>query len=185
MCKFQSCCSLNSVTIGNGVTSIGTNAFYGCSGMTSVTIGNNVTSIGGNAFRECSGLTAVHISDIAAWCKIYDYPQSSAWNPEGVVGAQAGHGAPKGWNPCKGHSVYGINAEGATDNDLSPLRGCFSPSSLAGIPPLRGSMPCLCSHRPFGAFTRINADNHIKYHLAVGIPILSIMHTIFILEKRR
>ena len=35
------------------------NIFYGCSGLTSVTIGNSVTSIGSNAFNGCSGLTSV------------------------------------------------------------------------------------------------------------------------------
>ena len=35
------------------------NIFYDCSGLTSVTIGNSVTSIGSNAFNGCSGLTSV------------------------------------------------------------------------------------------------------------------------------
>ncbi len=67
---FYYCSSLTSVTIPNSVTSIGDGAFYECSGLTSVTIPNSVTSIGDGAFYECSGLTSVHISDIAAWCKI-------------------------------------------------------------------------------------------------------------------
>ena len=58
---FESCSSLTSVTIGNGVTSIGERAFYGCSGLTSVTIGNGVTSIGASVFSGCSGLTGVTI----------------------------------------------------------------------------------------------------------------------------
>ncbi len=56
--------------IGESVTSIGNNAFYGCTGLTSITIPNSVTSIGYYVFKDCSGLTSVHISDIAAWCKI-------------------------------------------------------------------------------------------------------------------
>ena len=58
---FYNCSSLTSVTIGNGVTSIGEWAFYNCSSLTSVTIGNGVTSIGGSAFRYCSSLTSVII----------------------------------------------------------------------------------------------------------------------------
>ena len=53
--------SLTSVSIPNSVTSIGGSAFAGCSGLTSVTIGNSVTTIGSYAFSGCSGLTSVTI----------------------------------------------------------------------------------------------------------------------------
>ena len=53
--------SLETLTIGSSVTSIGERAFYGCSGLTSVEIPNSVTSIGSSAFYGCSGLTAVEI----------------------------------------------------------------------------------------------------------------------------
>lgn len=39
--------------IGDDVTSIGDNAFYGCTSLTSVTISNNVKSIGSSAFSSC------------------------------------------------------------------------------------------------------------------------------------
>ena len=60
---FSNCSGLTSVTIGNGVTSIGDRAFYNCSGLTSITIGNSVTSIGNYAFYNCSGLTSVTIGN--------------------------------------------------------------------------------------------------------------------------
>ena len=53
--------SLETLTIGSSVTSIGERAFYGCSGLTAVEIPNSVTSIGSSAFSGCSGLTAVEI----------------------------------------------------------------------------------------------------------------------------
>ena len=49
------------MTIGDGVTSIGTFTFYKCSGLTSVTIGNSVTRIGDYAFYDCRGLTNITI----------------------------------------------------------------------------------------------------------------------------
>ena len=55
---FSGCFSLTNVTIGNGVTSIGNKAFYCCTNMLSVTIPNNVTSIGDGAFSDCISLTA-------------------------------------------------------------------------------------------------------------------------------
>ncbi len=51
--------SLKTVTITGGNILYG--AFSGCRGLTSVTIGNGVTSIGGFAFNGCSGLTSITV----------------------------------------------------------------------------------------------------------------------------
>ena len=58
---FEGCKSLTSVSMPNGVTSIGEEAFSDCSALTSVTIPNSVTSIGWHAFASCSSLTSVTI----------------------------------------------------------------------------------------------------------------------------
>ena len=58
---FYGCSKLSSVTIGNSVTSIGNSAFGSCKKLTSITIPNSVTEIGGGAFCECTGLTSVTI----------------------------------------------------------------------------------------------------------------------------
>ena len=49
------------MTIPDGVTSIGDNAFYGCSGLTSITIPDSMTSIGEYAFGNCSNLASITI----------------------------------------------------------------------------------------------------------------------------
>ena len=47
---------LRSITIGNGVISIGEGAFWSCPGLTSIKIPNSVTSIGNGAFAYCNNL---------------------------------------------------------------------------------------------------------------------------------
>lgn len=53
---------VESVTIGDSVTSIGSSAFIGCRRINSITIPNAVSNIGQNAFEDCSGLTSLVIS---------------------------------------------------------------------------------------------------------------------------
>ena len=60
---FSGCSNLTSVTIPEGVTTIGSSAFSGCSSLTCVTIPDSVTSIGDSAFSNCSSLTSVTIPD--------------------------------------------------------------------------------------------------------------------------
>ena len=52
---------LTSVTIPNSVKEIGYSAFSNCSGLTSVTIGNGVTEIGSGIFSYCERLTSISI----------------------------------------------------------------------------------------------------------------------------
>ena len=53
--------SIKTVVILDGVTSIGSNAFYNCTKLTSVNIPDSVTTIGNHAFNRCSGLTGITI----------------------------------------------------------------------------------------------------------------------------
>ena len=50
---YKYCDDMGSVTLPEGLTSIGNDAFFGCSRLTSVTIPNSVTSIGNGAFSSC------------------------------------------------------------------------------------------------------------------------------------
>ena len=57
---FQNCSSLQSINIPDGVTSIGTYVFQNCYSLTSINIPDTVTSIGARAFASCYGLGEIH-----------------------------------------------------------------------------------------------------------------------------
>jgi len=75
---YSSRSSITSVTISDGVTSIGNYAFYNCSSMTSVTIPNSVTSIGERAFFRCSSLTSVTIGNSVTSIEDYAFEWCSS-----------------------------------------------------------------------------------------------------------
>ena len=60
---FYNCSSMATVSIPAGVTSIGGSAFYGCSNLANVTIPDGLTTIGGGAFYGCSSMATVSIPD--------------------------------------------------------------------------------------------------------------------------
>ena len=64
---FSGCSSLTSVTIPEGATSIGDEAFNGCSSLTSIRFPEGLTSIESNAFGGCNKLNEVHISSLESW----------------------------------------------------------------------------------------------------------------------
>ena len=53
--------TVKSVTIENGVTNIGQNAFYGCTNIVSIAIPDSVTIVDNSAFLGCTSLTSVNI----------------------------------------------------------------------------------------------------------------------------
>ena len=62
--------SLTEVIIGDGVETIGWAAFSHCNYVTKLTIGKNVRSIAERAFNGWVRLEELHISDLTAWCAI-------------------------------------------------------------------------------------------------------------------
>jgi hypothetical protein len=83
--------ALKSITIANGVTSIGVEAFDNCESLTSVTIPGSVTSIGDYAFYYCPPLDNVYFdgnaptvgSDVFGYdynATIYYLPGTTGWS---------------------------------------------------------------------------------------------------------
>ena len=68
---FSYCDSIESVTIPNSVTIIGWGAFFSCDGLESIAFGNAITHIGEFAFSECISLESITIPDSVT--KISDY----------------------------------------------------------------------------------------------------------------
>lgn len=63
--------ALTSVTMQNGLTDIGINAFYGCASLGSVSIPASVERIGSNAFGECASLRSFSYGGtLDEWCAV-------------------------------------------------------------------------------------------------------------------
>jgi len=143
--------AITSVTVRDGVTSVGLAAFSGCSSLASVTLPESVTSIGDSAFCNCSSLTAVTIPEGLTIVNIYtfsgcskltsvtipesvtvigDYAfrncssMSSVMIPEGV--ANIGNSAFSG---C-GSLTSAVIPEGVTSIGNSAFSGCVSLTSV-------------------------------------------------------
>ena len=78
---YASCTSVKTVTIGNGVTSIGDYAFYGCTGLTRMEfLGNAPVSVGASVFESCTDLTIYYHEGTTGWLESEYYDTSaSTW----------------------------------------------------------------------------------------------------------
>ena len=121
-------CDLTSVVIPDSVTSIGDWAFYHCGNLTSVIIGDSVTSIGNCAFFDCSGLTSVIIGDsvtsIGYSAFSYCYDLTSVVIPDSVT--SIGNGA---FSDC--YSLTSVTiGNGVTSIGYGAFGSCYDLTSI-------------------------------------------------------
>ena len=101
--------AVQKVEIGEGVTSIGDNAFYYCYSLASITIPESVTSIGNYAFYYCYSLASITIPEgvtsIGNYAFNSCYSLASITIPEGVtsIGSSA-------FSSCYGMRYYDFTA---------------------------------------------------------------------------
>ncbi|MGI6471707.1 MAG: leucine-rich repeat protein [Candidatus Methanomethylophilaceae archaeon] len=60
---FSGCTGIKEITIPDSITSIGSSAFSGCTGIKEITIPDSITSIGSSAFSGCTGIKEITIPD--------------------------------------------------------------------------------------------------------------------------
>ena len=75
-CAFEGCMSLESVIIGDSVISVGASAFYGCTGLMELSIGKKVEEVGSYAFHGCTSLQTVYfhaalMQDLSAYNAVF------------------------------------------------------------------------------------------------------------------
>lgn len=63
---FQNCTSLESISLPDGLTTIGWCAFEGCTGLESINLPDGLTTIGYAAFYECTSLKSITLPDSVA-----------------------------------------------------------------------------------------------------------------------
>ena len=119
---------IQTITLYEGVTSIGNSAFYGCSSLTSITLPKSVTTIGNEAFHGCSSLTNIIIPESVTSIGMFAFYGCSSLPaitlPEGVT--SIGRSA---FESCS--SLISITLpEGVTSIGNSVFKDCSSLTSI-------------------------------------------------------
>lgn len=69
---FSDCVGLTSVSLSNGISSIGSEAFKNCISLSSIAIPSATNSIASNAFDGCTNMTAINVAGDNAFYTTYD-----------------------------------------------------------------------------------------------------------------
>ncbi len=124
----KDCSSLTSVTLPEGITEIGNNAFENCTGLTSLVIPEGVEDIGVSSFKGCTGLTSVVIPDGVTTIGMYAFNGCTGLTsiviPDGVVAITN-----NAFENCTGLTSFVI-PESAVAIGISSFNGCTGLTSI-------------------------------------------------------
>ena len=140
---------MKSVVIGDGITSVGSNAFYSCKALETATIGKDVEVLGYYSFQLCEGLTSVTFSPDSVLTDIGTYAFGACTNLESIS-------IPKTVTKMN-NSVFGSCAklkdivlpEGLKELGTGVFEGCESLTSMvipSGITSIGSSMFYYCKN---------------------------------------
>lgn len=112
---FQYHKSLVEVVLGNDLTSVGYRTFGWCSKLTTVTFGDNITTMASEAFNGTTTITDVYVSSVDKWLTIY-FDNSNGSNPLQHAGAKlfangalVEHVTIKNVSTVQKHAFYGYD----------------------------------------------------------------------------
>ena len=149
---FAGCTALETVTLADGVTTVGESMFDGCTALKSVALPDSVTGIGRGVFKDCTGLTAVSLPAAAEGIQISMFENCTSLQridiPAGVeaIYARAFYGCsaldeisiPSGIRQIDEYAFYGctgltsirLSADNRTDIGPYAFRGCTGLTSV-------------------------------------------------------
>ena len=132
-CVFYGCRGLTELTLPNSVTSIGDSAFSYCSGLTELTLSNSLTSIGKYAFKGCSGLAKItSLAEIPPVCGSGVFDGVNKTNCELIVpeGSVAAYTQAKVWNEFS--NISGFSGVEDTVADGNTIRVIGNQIEISG-----------------------------------------------------
>lgn len=117
--------NIKTVIIADGITSLGSYAFYNCTKLTNITIPDSLTSIGGSAFSDCSLLTEITLPKNVALIKLQAFKNCNSLQKIYILSKNCNIGFA---SLPKTVVVYGINnsiaQQYAQDNNIDFVLWC-------------------------------------------------------------
>lgn len=121
--------AIQKVEIGNGVTSIGSNAFSNCFSLSSITIPDSVTSIGNSAFSSCFSLSSITIPDGVTTTGVHTFQSCYSLSSISIPNIVTSIGD-SAFAYCYSLSSITIS-DGVTSIDNSAFYSCYSLPSIS------------------------------------------------------